>query len=208
MTGDAFEYAIKKDVRNNPIIREVDRERHSEMWRAASLSVFLVLVLLFTAWQQFELLQYGYRMEQMQQLYLQVRLRDSGPAQVTEEELLQRFQEARGTLQQRPKTITFRQVVVRPTVTDSARAELSTLADALVVGETYFFREPAHFSFLKELLLERARRSAGRSPRRSTRRTSSSRSRRRSATSSRGSTSPSATCVRAISATRSSLAGS
>ena len=23
-----FEYAIKKDVRNNPIVREVDRERH------------------------------------------------------------------------------------------------------------------------------------------------------------------------------------
>ena len=67
MTGESFEWAIKKDVRNNPIVREVDRERHREMWRTTSIAAFLVLVLLFTVWQQFELLQYGYRMEQMQQ---------------------------------------------------------------------------------------------------------------------------------------------
>ena len=34
MTGESFEYAIKKDVRNNPIVREVDEERHREMWRS------------------------------------------------------------------------------------------------------------------------------------------------------------------------------
>jgi cell division protein FtsL len=67
MTGDTFEYAIKKDVRNNPIVREVDRERHREMWRSTMIGVFLVLVLLFSAWQHFELLRHGYRLEQMQQ---------------------------------------------------------------------------------------------------------------------------------------------
>lgn len=67
MTGESFEWAIKKDVRNNPIVREVDRDRHREMWRSASIGVFLVLVLLFTVWQQFELVRYGYQMEQMQQ---------------------------------------------------------------------------------------------------------------------------------------------
>ena len=66
MTGEAFEYAIKKDVRNNPIVREVDRERHREMWRSAGVFIFLVLVLLFSAWQHFELLRHGYRLEQMQ----------------------------------------------------------------------------------------------------------------------------------------------
>jgi cell division protein FtsL len=66
MTGDAFEYAIKKDIRNNPIVREVDRERHREMWRTVALGVFLVSVLLFWAWQHFELLRHGYRFEQMQ----------------------------------------------------------------------------------------------------------------------------------------------
>jgi len=36
------------------------------MWRAALLGVFLVTVLLFWAWQHFELLRHGYRLEQMQ----------------------------------------------------------------------------------------------------------------------------------------------
>jgi len=66
MTAETFEYAIKKDVRNNPIVREVDRERHREMWRSTLIGVFLVLVLLFSAWQHFELLRHGYRLEQMQ----------------------------------------------------------------------------------------------------------------------------------------------
>jgi cell division protein FtsL len=66
MTGETFEYAIRKDVRNNPIVREVDRERHLEMWRSVGVGVFLVSVLLFSAWQHFELLRYGYRLEQMQ----------------------------------------------------------------------------------------------------------------------------------------------
>jgi hypothetical protein len=59
MTVETFEYAIKKDVRNNPIVREIDRDRHREMWRAALLGVFLVTVLLFWAWQHFELLRHG-----------------------------------------------------------------------------------------------------------------------------------------------------
>ncbi len=67
MTAETFEYAIKKDVRNNPIVREVDRERHREMWRSTLISVFLVLVVLFWSWQHFELLRHGYRLEQMQQ---------------------------------------------------------------------------------------------------------------------------------------------
>ena len=66
MTPDTFEYAIKKDVRNNPIVREVDRERHRDLWRTAVLGIFLVLVLLFSAWQHFELLRNGYRIEEMQ----------------------------------------------------------------------------------------------------------------------------------------------
>ena len=66
MTGETFEYAIKKDIRNNPIVREVDRDCQRDMWRTATLSVLLVGVLLFWAWQHFELLRHGYRVEQMQ----------------------------------------------------------------------------------------------------------------------------------------------
>ena len=67
MTAETFEYAIKKDVRNNPIVREVDQERNREMVRSVGIGVFLVAVLLFWAWQQFELRRNGYRLEQMQQ---------------------------------------------------------------------------------------------------------------------------------------------
>ena len=67
MTFESFEYSIKKDIRNNPIIREVDRERHREMWRSMFIGVFLVAVLLFSAWQHFELQQHGRRHEQMLQ---------------------------------------------------------------------------------------------------------------------------------------------
>jgi cell division protein FtsL len=63
---EPFEYAIKKDVRNNPIVREVDQARHRELWKSVAIAGFLVLVLLFSAWQHFELLRHGYRVEQMQ----------------------------------------------------------------------------------------------------------------------------------------------
>ena len=64
---EAFEYAIKKDVRNNPIVREVDEARQRELWKAVSVAGFLVAALLFSAWQHFELVQHGYLMERLQQ---------------------------------------------------------------------------------------------------------------------------------------------
>jgi cell division protein FtsL len=67
MAGFDFEREIKKDVQNNPIVREVDSARQRELWRSVGIGVFLVIVLLFSAWQHFELLQNGYRIEQMQQ---------------------------------------------------------------------------------------------------------------------------------------------
>jgi cell division protein FtsL len=63
---EPFEYAIKKDVRNNPIVREVDSARQRELWESAAVAGVVVLVLLFSAWQHFELLQHGYKLEQMQ----------------------------------------------------------------------------------------------------------------------------------------------
>lgn len=61
-----FEYAIKKDVRNNPIVREIDEAQKRELWRSVAIGVFLVAVLLFSAWQHFELLRHGYQIERMQ----------------------------------------------------------------------------------------------------------------------------------------------
>jgi cell division protein FtsL len=67
MNATDFEYAIKKDVRNNPIVRELDEARHRQLWRSTVIGGVLVLVLLFSAWQHFELVRHGYLMEQLQQ---------------------------------------------------------------------------------------------------------------------------------------------
>lgn len=64
--NESFEYAIRKDVRNNPIVREVDLQRQRELWKSLFIGVLLVVVALFSAWQHFELLRHGYRVEQMQ----------------------------------------------------------------------------------------------------------------------------------------------
>jgi len=64
---EPFEYAIKKDVRNNPIVREVDETRQRELWKSVGVAGFLVLVLLVSAWQHFELLRHGYQIERLQQ---------------------------------------------------------------------------------------------------------------------------------------------
>jgi cell division protein FtsL len=66
MSAMDFEYAIKKDIRNNPIVREVDDARQRQLWRSIAIGAVLVLVLLFSAWQHFELLRHGYAIARMQ----------------------------------------------------------------------------------------------------------------------------------------------
>ncbi len=63
---EPFEYAIKKDVRNNPIVREVDEARQRELWTSVAIGGLLVIALLFSAWQHFELLRHGYQLEELQ----------------------------------------------------------------------------------------------------------------------------------------------
>ena len=64
--AEAFEYAIKKDVRNNPIVREIDNARHRELWKTVAVAGLFVVILLSWAWQQFDILRHGYRVEEMQ----------------------------------------------------------------------------------------------------------------------------------------------
>jgi len=61
-----FEYAIKKDVRNNPIVREIDEERQQQLWRTAGISAVLVIVVLFSAWQTLELVLHGYEVQRLE----------------------------------------------------------------------------------------------------------------------------------------------
>jgi cell division protein FtsL len=64
---EPFEYAIRKDVRNNPIVREVDQARQRELWKLVGLAGVIVVVLLFFAWPHFELIRNGYQIEELQQ---------------------------------------------------------------------------------------------------------------------------------------------
>jgi cell division protein FtsL len=64
--SESFEYAVRKDVRNNPIIREVDSERHAEMWKWAGLGGLVALTVMFWTWQHFDILRHGYRLEEQQ----------------------------------------------------------------------------------------------------------------------------------------------
>jgi cell division protein FtsL len=63
---EPFEYAIKKDVRNNPIVREVDEARQRELWKSGAVAALLVMMVLGSAWQHFELLRHGYQVEELQ----------------------------------------------------------------------------------------------------------------------------------------------
>ena len=81
------------------------------------------------------------RVRQIEQLFYQSRLREAQPVEVSEEDLLERFQEARGQLEQRPKLMTIRQVVVQPVSTeaavDTARALAEDLLTRVRAGEDF-----------------------------------------------------------------------
>lgn len=78
------------------------------------------------------------RIERVQQLFMQQQLRVTDPVVISEDELLARFQEARPTLQQRPRTVRFRQVVVAPEPSDdaveAARVKATALLDSINAG--------------------------------------------------------------------------
>ena len=81
------------------------------------------------------------RQEQVQQMFIQSRLRGAAPIELTEDELLAAFQAARGQLDQRPKLVTFDQVVMMPTPSDasvdSARTRLEGLLTQLREGADF-----------------------------------------------------------------------
>lgn len=88
-----------------------------------------------------EMLRTNARTERIQQLFFQSRLTSAPEVEVSEEEMLERFQEARGTLDQRPRLMTFRQVVLVPEASqaakDSARVEAESLLERVHAGEDF-----------------------------------------------------------------------
>ena len=73
MTHEDFADLVSPQIRNAPIVRELDGARQRELRGSLLLAVPLVAVLLFSVWQHFELLQHGYRSEQMRQEYARQR---------------------------------------------------------------------------------------------------------------------------------------
>lgn len=61
-----FEHAIKMDVRNNPIVRELDRARQRELWRWMLVGGALVGVILFSLWQRFSVMRVATEIESVQ----------------------------------------------------------------------------------------------------------------------------------------------
>lgn len=88
------------------------------------------------------------RQDQLQQMFMQRRLRDVAPLEVSEDELRQAFSEASAQLQSRPRLVTFEQVVMAPQASDSAkaaaRAEAEALLDSLLAGADFEALAKAH----------------------------------------------------------------
>ena len=61
-----IEYAIKKDVRNNPVIREVDAQQKREFRRTVLLAAAIVALLLFSAVQHLQIVSTGYRIQTLE----------------------------------------------------------------------------------------------------------------------------------------------
>jgi cell division protein FtsL len=61
------EYAIKKDIRNNPVVREIDAQQKRDFLRTACLAVLIVMMGLFAAWQHFKIVQNGYEVQKLEQ---------------------------------------------------------------------------------------------------------------------------------------------
>jgi hypothetical protein len=55
-----LEYAIKKDIRNNPVVREVDLDHKRQLMRTVGLTVLVVAMLVFWAWQRFDMVKDRY----------------------------------------------------------------------------------------------------------------------------------------------------
>ena len=60
------EYAIKKDVRNNPVVREVDVQHKRQLMRTIGLTCAVVAMVLFWVWQRFGIVEDGYDRSRLQ----------------------------------------------------------------------------------------------------------------------------------------------
>ncbi len=65
MRGQSF--TLTKAVRNEQLVRELDRKRHRELFWVAFLGVVLTAAVIVYAIPHFEMIRLGYRMEELRQ---------------------------------------------------------------------------------------------------------------------------------------------
>jgi hypothetical protein len=61
------EYAIKKDIRNNPVVREIDREQKRDFLRTIAIWTLIAAMLLFSAMQSFKNVRHGMEVDRLRQ---------------------------------------------------------------------------------------------------------------------------------------------
>jgi hypothetical protein len=59
------EYALKQDIKNNPVVREVDLEQKRDFFRTLGWAALVVLLLLFAAWPRLKSQQSGIKIEDL-----------------------------------------------------------------------------------------------------------------------------------------------
>lgn len=61
------EFRMSKEVRNEQLVRQLDRKRHRELFMVALTGLALTAAIIAYAWPHFELIRLGYRMEELRQ---------------------------------------------------------------------------------------------------------------------------------------------
>ncbi len=64
-----LEYAVKKDIRNNSVVRQADARQRAELRRMVAMAALVVAMLLFSAWQHFGRLAATKTVEQLRTEY-------------------------------------------------------------------------------------------------------------------------------------------
>jgi cell division protein FtsL len=60
-----YRFFLNKPVSNEQLVRQVDRRRNRELWMAALTGLALAAALSGYAWQHFEMIRTGYRLEEL-----------------------------------------------------------------------------------------------------------------------------------------------
>ena len=60
-------FALTRAVRNEQLVRELDRKRHRELFMVALTGLVLTFAVFVYAWPHFEMIRLGYRMEELRE---------------------------------------------------------------------------------------------------------------------------------------------